>query len=342
MRRRTLKEQSSRADSRPEMPHRRWVYLTRVAAAAGLAAFAAYTLLAPADDRFFTLLQHLGLRRPDGARVRHRRIARLPGREGPSRVDRHHRRARCAGRSARSGTRSSSPRPTRRWPTRATSRSTRSSTSGIVLLLRSRARSIGGHALARRRDRRARRRSARRGGDLRDRRRRDRGFDLRRRHEPRVPARRRPPALRRLRRLLAHRAGGPGLRWLLLGLGVLSTAAADVIYLFQSAEGTYVEGTWIDILWPTALLLIASSAWVVDRTREGLDGRGSTAARRPGSLRARRHGHPRLRPLRSRQRARDRPCDGDARPRRRTPRSHVPREQPPLRADPRRRRRRTR
>ena len=58
----------------------------------------------------------------------------------------------------------------------------------------------------------------------------------------------------------------PGLRWMLLGLGVLSTALADIVYLFQSAEGTYVEGTWIDILWPTALLLIALSAWLPDRT----------------------------------------------------------------------------
>jgi diguanylate cyclase (GGDEF)-like protein len=67
----------------------------------------------------------------------------------------------------------------------------------------------------------------------------------------------------------------PGLRWFLLGLGVLSTAAADIVYLFQSAEGTYVEGTWIDILWPASMLLVASSAWVNDRTRAGLsvDGR---------------------------------------------------------------------
>jgi diguanylate cyclase (GGDEF)-like protein len=62
----------------------------------------------------------------------------------------------------------------------------------------------------------------------------------------------------------------PGLRWLLLGLGVLSTTLADAVYLFQSAEGTYVEGTWIDVLWPAALLLIAASAWVNDRTRAGL------------------------------------------------------------------------
>jgi diguanylate cyclase (GGDEF)-like protein len=66
----------------------------------------------------------------------------------------------------------------------------------------------------------------------------------------------------------------PGLRWTLLGLGVLSTALADFVYLFQSAEGTYVEGTWIDIFWPAAMLLVAASAWVHDRTREGLSVEG--------------------------------------------------------------------
>jgi diguanylate cyclase (GGDEF)-like protein len=62
----------------------------------------------------------------------------------------------------------------------------------------------------------------------------------------------------------------PGQRWLVLGLGILATTAADAIYLFQSSNGTYVEGTWVDILWPTAMLLVASSAWMQDRTREGL------------------------------------------------------------------------
>jgi two-component system cell cycle response regulator len=69
-------------------------------------------------------------------------------------------------------------------------------------------------------------------------------------------------------------SGRPGTRWLLLGLGVLSTALADIVYLFQSAEGTYVEGTWIDIFWPASLLLIAASAWVSDRTRAGLSVEG--------------------------------------------------------------------
>ncbi len=66
----------------------------------------------------------------------------------------------------------------------------------------------------------------------------------------------------------------PGPRWLLLGLGALSTTAADAVYLFQSSAGTYVEGTWIDILWPAAMLLVASSAWMPDRTREGLEVEG--------------------------------------------------------------------
>jgi len=58
----------------------------------------------------------------------------------------------------------------------------------------------------------------------------------------------------------------PGQRWLLLGLGMLATALADGVYLFQSANETYVEGTWIDILWPTSMLLIAAAAWATDRT----------------------------------------------------------------------------
>jgi diguanylate cyclase (GGDEF)-like protein len=78
----------------------------------------------------------------------------------------------------------------------------------------------------------------------------------------------------------------PGRRWFVLGLGVLSTTAADAVFLIQSAEGTYVEGTWIDILWPAAMLLIASSAWLSDRTREGLavDGRPLLAVPAAGAF----------------------------------------------------------
>jgi two-component system, cell cycle response regulator len=66
----------------------------------------------------------------------------------------------------------------------------------------------------------------------------------------------------------------PGERWLLLGLGALATTIADAVYLFQSANGTYVEGTWIDILWPTSMLLVASAAWANDRSRKGIDVEG--------------------------------------------------------------------
>ncbi len=66
----------------------------------------------------------------------------------------------------------------------------------------------------------------------------------------------------------------PGHRWLLLGLGALATAIADSVYLFQSANGTYMDGTWLNILWPAAMLLIASSAWAHDRSWKRLEVEG--------------------------------------------------------------------
>jgi diguanylate cyclase (GGDEF)-like protein len=60
----------------------------------------------------------------------------------------------------------------------------------------------------------------------------------------------------------------PGRRWLLLGLGALATAIADGVYLFQTTAGTYVEGAWVDILWPASMLLIASAAWTRERRGE--------------------------------------------------------------------------
>ena len=104
----------------------------------------------------------------------------------------------------------------------------------------------------------------------------------------------------------------PGRRWLALGLGVLSTALADSIYLFQSAEGTYVEGTWIDILWPTRAAAHRSRRPGCPTARARPRGRGPPAARRSGGLRARRDRDPRLRPLHPREPARDRARDGDA------------------------------
>jgi diguanylate cyclase (GGDEF)-like protein len=61
-------------------------------------------------------------------------------------------------------------------------------------------------------------------------------------------------------------------RWLVLGLGVLATAIADAIYLFR--VDTWVDGTWVDILWPASTLLIACSAWIGGRRAHGLEVEG--------------------------------------------------------------------
>ncbi len=63
----------------------------------------------------------------------------------------------------------------------------------------------------------------------------------------------------------------PGHRWLVMGVGILASTTADAVFLFQTANETYVEGTWIDVLWPAAMLLIALAAWTPDRTQEELD-----------------------------------------------------------------------
>jgi diguanylate cyclase (GGDEF)-like protein len=54
----------------------------------------------------------------------------------------------------------------------------------------------------------------------------------------------------------------PGRSWTILGAGLLLLAASDVIYLLQAADGTYVEGTILDVGWPLGILLLAAAAWV--------------------------------------------------------------------------------
>jgi two-component system, cell cycle response regulator len=53
----------------------------------------------------------------------------------------------------------------------------------------------------------------------------------------------------------------PGRSWLLIGASLGAMAIADSIYLFQAANGTYVEGTIVDVLWPGSTLLLAAAAW---------------------------------------------------------------------------------
>ena len=58
----------------------------------------------------------------------------------------------------------------------------------------------------------------------------------------------------------------PGGAWLMIGAALAVAAIGDSIYLFQTARGTYVEGTLLDVTWPTALLLMAWAGWL-DRGR---------------------------------------------------------------------------
>ncbi|MFL6082320.1 MAG: diguanylate cyclase domain-containing protein [Mycobacterium sp.] len=51
-------------------------------------------------------------------------------------------------------------------------------------------------------------------------------------------------------------------RWGLLIAGFALGVLADIIYLFQAARGSYLEGSWIDACWPAAFLLIAVSSWL--------------------------------------------------------------------------------
>ena len=54
----------------------------------------------------------------------------------------------------------------------------------------------------------------------------------------------------------------PGRAWLLLGAGVAVMAAADIVYTYQTAKGTYVSGTVLDAMWPASMCLLALAAWV--------------------------------------------------------------------------------
>lgn len=53
----------------------------------------------------------------------------------------------------------------------------------------------------------------------------------------------------------------PGRAWLLIGASLAVFALGDSVYLFQTARGTYVEGSLVDVAWPAALLLMAYAAW---------------------------------------------------------------------------------
>ena len=68
--------------------------------------------------------------------------------------------------------------------------------------------------------------------------------------------------------LIALVAGGfaltswrPGRAWALIGGGLVLFAVADSVYLYLVARGTFVEGTWLDAIWPAGMVLLAIAAW---------------------------------------------------------------------------------
>ncbi len=53
----------------------------------------------------------------------------------------------------------------------------------------------------------------------------------------------------------------PGRAWAMIGGGLLLFAIADSYYLYLAARGTFVEGTWLDAIWPAGMVLLATAAW---------------------------------------------------------------------------------
>jgi diguanylate cyclase (GGDEF)-like protein len=74
----------------------------------------------------------------------------------------------------------------------------------------------------------------------------------------------------------AFALGGWRLDWrlILIGASFVLSAAADSIYLLQTAAGTYVEATILDSLWPASVLLLGIAAWVRPRRQRTVDVEG--------------------------------------------------------------------
>ena len=53
----------------------------------------------------------------------------------------------------------------------------------------------------------------------------------------------------------------PGRAWALIGAGLIFNTVGDAVYLYQTAVGTYTEGTYLDLVWPLSLVLVALASW---------------------------------------------------------------------------------
>jgi diguanylate cyclase (GGDEF)-like protein len=56
--------------------------------------------------------------------------------------------------------------------------------------------------------------------------------------------------------------GRPPAAWWFLLAGFMALAAGDALFLVQEANGDYVEGGWLDALWPVSAAFIGLAAWL--------------------------------------------------------------------------------
>ncbi len=63
----------------------------------------------------------------------------------------------------------------------------------------------------------------------------------------------------------------PGRAWALIAAGLLLNTIGDAVFLYQTAVGSYVEGTYLDFVWPVSLVLIAFAAWQRPGRAQGVE-----------------------------------------------------------------------
>jgi two-component system, cell cycle response regulator len=61
--------------------------------------------------------------------------------------------------------------------------------------------------------------------------------------------------------VLALSGWRPSRAWALIGAGLALVAIADFVYLYETADQSYVEGGLLDVMWPAGMVLIGWAAW---------------------------------------------------------------------------------